>query len=153
MPASASDRQIDKFALRAGDVIITKDSETPSDIAISTMVPETLDGVICGYHLALLRPHQNRLDSEFLNILLGHPKIQYYFATRANGATRFGLPISSIKQAKLLIPPLDEQKEIASVFRSNEETQIQIKVDLSKLQTQKKALMQQLLTGKRRVKL
>ncbi len=45
MKAMAKDEQIKKFALKAGDVIITKDSEGAEDIAISTYVPKTLKGV------------------------------------------------------------------------------------------------------------
>ena len=35
MAATASAEQIAKFSLRAGDTIITKDSETPDDIAVA----------------------------------------------------------------------------------------------------------------------
>src|SRR5947209_3071152 len=56
MDASASSDQIDKFTLRAGDTIITKDSETADDIAIGAYVPADLPGVVCGYHLSMVRP-------------------------------------------------------------------------------------------------
>src|ERR1017187_8622662 len=56
MAATASTDQIAKFTLRAGDTIITKDSETADDIAIGAYVPADLPGVICGYHLSMVRP-------------------------------------------------------------------------------------------------
>ncbi len=56
MRATATDREIKKFTLAVGDVIITKDSETPGDIAVPAYVSEDLGGVVCGYHLAILRP-------------------------------------------------------------------------------------------------
>lgn len=49
---SAGASEIEKFALRSGDVIITKDSETPDDIAVPALVEPSVDGVVCGYHLA-----------------------------------------------------------------------------------------------------
>jgi type I restriction enzyme S subunit len=52
MPATASDDQIARFTLRAGDTLITKDSETADDIAVSAFVPVDLPGVLCGYHPA-----------------------------------------------------------------------------------------------------
>ena len=56
MAATASADQIVKFTLRAGDTIITKDSETADDIAIAAYVPEDLPGIVCGYHLSMVRP-------------------------------------------------------------------------------------------------
>ena len=46
MEATASPEQIDKFALREGDVIITKDSESWEDIAVPAYVPADLGSVI-----------------------------------------------------------------------------------------------------------
>jgi len=42
MEASAKQREIDRFSLEKGDVIITKDSETPGDIAVPAYVCEDL---------------------------------------------------------------------------------------------------------------
>ena len=56
MKATAPPDQISKFRLHVGDVLITKDSETPDDIAVPAVVSEELENVLCGYHLALLRP-------------------------------------------------------------------------------------------------
>src|ERR1041385_465895 len=50
MPASAEPREIERFQIRLGDLLATKDSESPDDIAISALVTEELPGVICGYH-------------------------------------------------------------------------------------------------------
>src|SRR2546425_564642 len=57
---SATSGEIARFTLRKGDLLITKDSETPDDIGIPSLVVEELDRVICGYHLALLRPQDGR---------------------------------------------------------------------------------------------
>src|SRR5688572_19246630 len=62
---SALPREIAKFSLRAGDVIITKDSETSDDIAIPSLVEESASGVVCGYHLAMLRPQPHVMRGEF----------------------------------------------------------------------------------------
>src|SRR5688572_16784437 len=49
MAATATSDQVRRFSLRAGDVLITKDSESWSDIAVSAVVAEDLPGVLCGY--------------------------------------------------------------------------------------------------------
>ncbi|KXV70444.1 hypothetical protein AD951_02890 [Acetobacter malorum] len=49
-------------------------------------------------------------------------------------------------------PPLPEQKAIAAVLSTADEELAAIEADLARLRQEKKALMQQLLTGKRRVR-
>src|SRR5688500_15184435 len=61
MAATASDDEIRRFRVQSGDVLITKDSESWNDIAVPAVVVEDLD-VVCGYHLALLRPDPDLLD-------------------------------------------------------------------------------------------
>jgi type I restriction enzyme S subunit len=60
MNATASESQIKTFKLNKGDVLATKDSETPDDIAVPAYVQEDFDNVICGYHLTHIKydvPH------------------------------------------------------------------------------------------------
>lgn len=153
MKATAKQSEIDKFTLKAGDVIITKDSETPGDIAVPALVIEDLGGVVCGYHLAIIRPHEKLANGAFLNYLFASPKTSYYFFTLATGATRFGLSVGGINKAHLKLPPVKEQKKIASVLSTTDQEIETLKQKLNHLKQEKKALMQQLLTGKRRVKL
>lgn len=113
MKATASDLQIRKFTLKSGDIIITKDSEDPNDIAVPAYVPQDLEGVICGYHLALLRP-KDRILGGYLKRVMDSRYARSFFATRANGLTRYGLGIYAINNFVLPLPPLKEQKQIAA---------------------------------------
>lgn len=54
---------------------------------------------------------------------------------------------------KVPVPPLDEQDAIAAVMEAASRTVIEREAQLTALRQEKAALMQQLLTGKRRVKL
>ena len=113
MAATATPSQIRRFSLRTGDVLITKDSETWTDIAVPAVVMEDLPGVLCGYHLAHIRPHEKH-DGFFLAhcIAAVGPRDQYHVA--ANGITRFGLTGDAIRNGTLAIPPLVEQRRIAA---------------------------------------
>ncbi len=119
MKATASDVQIRKFTLKRGDTIITKDSEDPNDIAVPTYVPQDLEGVVCGYHLALLRPEKGTCG-EYLKRVMDSRYARSFFATRANGITRYGLGTYAISNFILPLPPLEEQKQIAAFL--NQET-------------------------------
>jgi type I restriction enzyme S subunit len=113
MEASATDDEIKKFILRENDVIITKDSEEWSDIAIPSFITKDFNNVICGYHLALLRPKSRDLYGKYLFRGLQSKPINTQFMVSANGITRFGLGLNSISSAYIILPPLSEQHAIA----------------------------------------
>jgi type I restriction enzyme, S subunit len=113
MAATATPEQVRRFSLRAGDVLITKDSESWTDIAVSAVVTEDLSGVLCGYHLAHISPepacHGPFLARAFAAI---GPRDQFQIA--ANGITRFGLGGDAIRTGLFAMPPEPEQRAIAA---------------------------------------
>jgi type I restriction enzyme S subunit len=113
MAATATREQIRKFSLKKHDVIITKDSEDPNDIAVPSLVAETMDSVVCGYHLTLLRPAKNT-NGRFLKRYFDSKTTRSYFSTRANGLTRYGLGSYPLSNADIALPPLSEQHQIAA---------------------------------------
>ena len=113
MAATASTEQIAKFTLRAGDTIITKDSETADDIAVAAHVPEDLPGVVCGYHLSMVRPLPD-VAGAFVTRLFGSVYAKSCFAVLANGLTRVGLGQYELDNVLLPFPPLAEQTKIAA---------------------------------------
>lgn len=152
MAATATEAQISKFGLRVCDVLITKDSETPDDIAVPSIVASTAPDLVCGYHLAIIRP-KKQTDGLFLKFYFEHPHTRHFFASRANGATRFGLTIDAIQTAPIALPSLEEQRRIGEVIGAAELEIARLQPIADALRQEKAALMQQLLTGKRRVKL
>ena len=152
MEATATQSEIDKFSLRKGDVLITKDSETPDDIAVPALVDEDLSNVLCGYHLALIRARPGEADGGFLSGLFSLKHTQHYFLTRANGATRFGLTVDAIKQAQFWMPQIEEQRDIARLLRDCERNIENQRNQLMRLEQEKKGLMQVLISGRRRVR-
>lgn len=114
MEATATPQQIGKFTLKKGDVLITKDSETPDDIAVPSLVANDLEGVVCGYHLALIRPEASVADGAYLARALAALGLRDQFHSSATGITRFGLSVGDISGASILAPPLEEQRAIAA---------------------------------------
>jgi type I restriction enzyme S subunit len=113
MPATAPAEQIAKFTLRAGDTIITKDSETADDIAVSAFVPVDLPGVVCGYHLSIVRPREGT-DGAFIKRFFDSIFAKSCFAVRANGLTRVGLGQYELDNVEIPFPPVDEQATLAA---------------------------------------
>jgi len=112
MKATATSEEIRVFELKAGDVIITKDSESWDDIAVPAFVPEVLNGVVCAYHLALIRPFSGEIEGEFLFRAFSSDPVADQFRVSASGVTRFGLSQGAVKGAFFPVPPLEEQGEI-----------------------------------------
>jgi len=147
MDASASRAEIERFSLKVGDVVITKDSETPDDIGIPAVIAEQVDRLVCGYHLALIRPHPDELDSVYLAKQLSTSRVARYFALRASGSTRYGLPISAIESVGIPTPPRPEQAKIAEVLSTVDRAIEQAEALISKQQHIKTGLMQDLLAS------
>ncbi|RJG04643.1 restriction endonuclease subunit S [Noviherbaspirillum cavernae] len=113
MSATATPEQIEKFSLKAGDTLITKDSEDPNDIAIPSYVPEDIEGVICGYHLAIVRPHIEG-NGRYIKRVFESDYAKAYFSTRANGLTRYGLGTYALSNVFYPSPPVDEAQSITN---------------------------------------
>jgi type I restriction enzyme S subunit len=144
MQATASRSEIENFSLRQWDVIITKDSETPDDIAKPAVVMQDMPGVVCGYHLAILRP--THVEGPFLAQMLRLPRTRYEFYRVANGVTRFGLTQSTLRRLELTIPGPGEQKRIAAVLGAADREIALLEKKLAALGELKRGLMQKLLT-------
>jgi type I restriction enzyme S subunit len=114
---TATPGEIARFQLQIGDVLITKDSETPDDIGIPAVVVDDLEDVVCGYHLALIRPTIG-LNSSFLGYYLQSETAKRYFLRTATGLTRFGLSVRSIASLPIPTPPPEEQAAIARILDS-----------------------------------
>lgn len=114
MKATATESEIERFSLLKDDVLITKDSETWDDIAVPALVVDDLPGVVCGYHLTMLRPKDGEVDGRFLLRALQASGVKEQFHVSAKGITRYGLSQHHIQDAFIPIPPLDEQRQLAT---------------------------------------
>lgn len=116
MEATAAAAEIQRFSVQHGDVMITKDSETPDDIGIPAVVTEHIENLVCGYHLAQIRPNRALVDSVYLAKQLALPETATYFAQRAAGSTRYGLSNRTIAEVPIRVAPLQQQRRIAEIL-------------------------------------
>lgn len=110
---SVTPHELRRFALQRGDVVITKDSELRDDIAIPAIVDENGLGLVCGYHLAILRPKQDDIYPPYLFWSLNSKPVREHFSNHAKGVTRFGLTIQGIGSAPIFLPDFEAQRRIA----------------------------------------
>ena len=152
MESTASYDQIKKLSLDVDDIIITKDSESADDIAVPAIVTEKLNNVVCGYHLAVIRPNKNIIHPKFLFRSFESEKINKQFEYGANGVTRFGLGTYPINNAYVCQPPINEQSEIAEYLDIENsrifESIYKIKKHINLLEEYKTSLIHNVVTGK-----
>jgi len=141
MRTTATTSEIEKFHLLINDVVITKDSESWEDIAIPSLVVDTADDILCGYHLAILRPKTKELNGRFLFRCLQSKSIRLQLELSSTGVTRFGLPKGEIGRMLLPVAPMGEQQSIAD-YLDSETFQIDVLI-------KEKMSMLSLLTEKR----
>ncbi|MDM1708313.1 restriction endonuclease subunit S [Thiopseudomonas alkaliphila] len=79
------------------------------------------------------------------------PLIFKFVKRKSIGSDQPFISTTELKKIKLLIPPLPEQKKIAQILSTWDKAITTTEQLLANIQQQKKALMQQLLTGKKRL--
>nr|MBC8481073.1 restriction endonuclease subunit S [Planctomycetota bacterium] len=129
MQATANKSEIKRFSIKKCDVLITKDSETCDDIAVPALATESIEGVLCGYHLAQFRTKQKMLLGSYLFRLFQSISYGFRFVISAKGITRVGLGQSAIADSLTPVPPLSEQKAIAD-YLDTKTVQIDRKINL-----------------------
>lgn len=91
-------------------------------------------------------------DLSFLiSVLNNTARFRYFCKMQKLGGTRTRLYLDNLKRYALALPPFDEQKKIAEIL-STQDKVIELKEKLlAEKRQQKKYLIQQLLTGKKRL--
>lgn len=92
-----------------------------------------------------------KLHSDFFMAWMQSDMVAQRITLSTQGSVRDSVSFDALCSLNILLPPLEEQKAIAAVLSAADALIAQYEARLAHLQKQKKALMQQLLTGKIRV--
>lgn len=153
MEVTAKDSQLQSSSLRRGDILFTPSSETPDDIGHSAVVVEDMANTLFSYHVMRFRPHDDALDIDFRAYVFNNDRILKQFSAKATGSTRYTLSASDFGDTLVSFPSdKAEQQAIARTLMACDAEIEALTNQLDHLTTQKRGLMQQLLTGAVRVK-
>ena len=125
-----------RIAPQKGDVLLAKNGTT--GIAAIVDRDEIFDIYVS---LALLRPID--VESVYLWAAINSAETKHQFDASLKGIGVPNLHLGEIKKAKILIPPIDEQKKFAAFVEQTNKTKLTIQASLDKLEVMKKALMQE----------
>ena len=101
-------------ALRAGDVLFTGSSETPEEVAYSSVVTKDLGTVYLNSFCFGYRMDNARvLDPEFAKHLFRSKWVRKQLVKTAMGVTRFNVSKERMKRVEIVIPDISTQRRIA----------------------------------------
>lgn len=112
-------------------------------------MPEGFSGNIAR-EIARIRPSV-KYDSNYIAFQLQADHTQREIENLTVGTTRKEFSIHTLKKFEILVPPLNEQQKIVKILSTWDQAISATEKLLENSQQQKKALMQQLLTGKKRL--
>ena len=134
----------------AGDILIPGSTTTQGvDLANATALFES--GVLLGSDINILRLKNNKLyDSSFLSYYLTYGK-RREITSYTQGITIVHLYGKFLKNLSVSLPTFEKQKKITKILNTAQQEIELLKSSIEQYRTQKKGLMQKLLTGKIRL--
>ncbi|EJV9423778.1 restriction endonuclease subunit S [Vibrio vulnificus] len=138
----------EKFKVKTGDVLIAMSGATTGKVGCYRFN----DFSYLNQRVGRFDPKKNKIIKPYLFQLLKLPKVQHDILIDAVGGAQPNISNKDIERLKVKVPAIGEQQKIASVLTAADKEIELLEAKLAHLKEEKKALMQQLLTGKRRVK-
>jgi len=132
----------------------------PGDIGYNTMrmwqgvsALSSLEGIVSPAYTIVV-PNE-KIDARFAAYLFKLDRMIFAFYRHSQGlvSDTWNLKFSHFKKISVFIPSKAEQKKVVSILSASDEVIAVLSKKLMILREEKSALMQQLLTGKRRVRL
>ena len=131
-----------------GDILFSKDGTV--GICFSFNQDESKVALLSS--IAIIKPKKQVLDSEFGAYILKAPKIFWQISGKKTGTALTRVILKELKTIKIPLPPLPEQQKIAEILSTVDKKLELERERKEKLERIRKGLMNDLLTGRRRVK-
>lgn len=150
-----TDDEREKYSVKSGDIFFTRTSETIEEVGFSCVCEETVPNATFAGFVIRVRPFDDTLYTGYSKYYFRSNHHRAYLVKEMNLVTRASLGQDLLKSMPVLIPPIEEQKEIARFLDKKcaviEDT-INIKQKIiDRLISYKKSLIYEVVTGKKSV--
>lgn len=105
-------KRLSRHRLRAGDIVYSR----RGDVEKRALVRERQVDWLCGTGCLLVRVQGDEVDATYVSYWLGSPEIKAWVTQHAIGATMPNLNTGILSAVPVLVPPLAEQKSIATTL-------------------------------------
>ena len=148
----STDSERNWYSVREGDVFFTRTSETIEEVALTSTCMQTIENATFAGFLIRFRPSTNLLTKQFSKYYFRSDKHRLFFVKEMNLVTRASLSQELLKRLPVLLPPVEEQKQIAT-FLDRKCFEIDNMIDKKQAQIDKfieykKSLIYEAVTGK-----
>ena len=144
-PEKAND--LKKHILKKGDLLFSR----RGDVARFALIDEKSEGSICGTGCLKARPNENH-SSKFLAHFLQKDSVKQWLEQNAVGQTMPNMNTEILRELPLIsASSRKEEEKIALILSTWDKVIETVEKLVANSQQQKKALMQQLLTGQKRL--
>ena len=145
----------ERYSVKEGDVFFTRTSETIEEVGFSCVCEKDIPNATFAGFLIRVRPFSDKLHTPYAKYYFRSSHLRFYLVKEMNLVTRASLGQSLLKSMPVLLPPLEEQKEIADYLDAKcaEIDRLIAKKEqlVKELESYKKSLIYEVVTGKREV--
>ena len=147
---------LERYALFSGDIILSTVGSRPhlldSMVGKAVQIPPKDEGALLNQNLVKISPKKKLITNNYLFSMLKKNKFNFFISTLVRGnANQVSITLDELFSYKFLLPTYDEQRKIAKILSTWDQAIATTERLIATSQQQKKALMQQLLTGKKRL--
>jgi type I restriction enzyme, S subunit len=143
---------VDRYKLIKGDVLLTEGGDYDK-LGRGTVWEGQIDLCVHQNHIFAVRANADALLPTYLAAFSAGPVGRHYFLSCSKQTTNLAsINATQLRQFPIFLPPMREQIEICRILKCCENQIDQCLRVIDSKRLLKKALMQQLLTGKRRFK-
>lgn len=128
-----------KTELYGDELLITVRGTT----GITALTDIRFNGMNVTRGIAVVRYDRDKINPVYLNSYLKTDESQRYIQEHTRGATLQQINLSDLRIQQILVPPRKQQEQFAAFVEQIEKTKTTISQSLEKLETLKKALMQE----------
>lgn len=145
----------ERYSVKEGDIFFTRTSETIEEVGFSCVCEKDIPNATFAGFLIRVRPFSDKLHTPYAKYYFRSSHLRFYLVKEMNLVTRASLGQSLLKSMPVLLPPLEEQKEIADYLDTKcaEIDKLIAKKEqlVKELESYKKSLIYEVVTGKREV--
>lgn len=133
-------KQLNSYSLIPGDIAMSR----KGNVGRCGLFPKDFLPGIIHSDVLRIRVDNSRVSPCFMMYQLHFSKaVEHQIETVSSGAVMAGINVTKLKQIYVHIPPFDLQQQFAAFVEQTEKTKTAISRSLEKLETLKKALMQE----------
>ena len=150
--AKANKQQQEMFSVHKGDIFFTRTSENIEEIGMAAVCNHTIEKAVFSGFLIRCRPRLQIINMDFMKYYLQIPAVRNHFSSMMNIVIRASLGQNLLKQMPVVVPSLEEQKEIAIYLDSLHEKFTRLidatQKEISTMIELKNRLISDVVTGK-----